>query len=163
MSMSVRRHGISKAVAPSEGAVKSLGFPMKTSLKTTVVCTFALIAAPALALEPINKEQHINHTLLQGFIADKIDDNCDGLSARKFQALLELYSLRNYALDKGYSSSEVKEFVTSKTEKARGKAEAVDWLHAQGAVDGDQASFCKIGRDEIAKDSLIGQLLRDDE
>jgi len=136
---------------------------MKTTQKTSLILTLALLASPALALEPINKEQHINHTLLQGFIADKIDDNCDGLSARKFQALLELNSLRNYALDKGYSSAEVKEFVTSKTEKARGKAEAVDWLHAQGAVDGDQASFCKIGRDEIAKDSLIGQLLRDDE
>lgn len=163
MKMSAPRHGIAKAIAPSEGAVKSLEFTMKTSLKTTIVGVLALIAAPALALEPINKEQHINHTLLQGFIADKIDDNCDGLSARKLQALLELNSLRNYALDKGYSSSEVKEFVTSKTEKARGKAEAMDWLHAQGAVDGDQASFCKIGRDEIAKDSLIGQLLRDDE
>ncbi len=131
-------------------------------MKISLIPLFALIAAPALALEPINTEQHINHTLLQGFIADKIDDNCDSLSGRKFQALMELNSLRNYALDKGYSSAEVKAFVTSKTEKARGKAEAVDWLHAQGAMDGDQASFCQIGRDEIAKDSLIGQLLRDD-
>ncbi len=51
-------------------------------MKISLIPLFALIAAPALALEPINTEQHINHTLLQGFIADKIDDNCDSLSGR---------------------------------------------------------------------------------
>lgn len=120
------------------------------------------LAAPALALEPINTEKHINETLLQGFIADSIDDNCDSLSARKLRALSELNSLRNYALEKGYSSQEVKAFVTSKTEKARAKALAADWLRGRGAVVGAQAGYCKIGQEEIAKDSLIGQLLRFD-
>lgn len=132
-----------------------------TRTLSSLFLTLAL-ATPALALEPINSEKHINHTLLQGFIADRIDDNCDTISARKLRALSELNSLRNYALEKGYSRAEVKAFVTSKTEKARGKAEAAAWLVAQGAVDGDQASFCRIGEAEIAKDSLIGQLLRDD-
>lgn len=118
------------------------------------------LAAPALALEPINTEKYINETLLQGFIADRIDDNCDSISARKLRGLSELNALRNYALEKGYSSQEVRAFVTSKTEKARGKAEAADWLRARGAVDGEQDQYCKIGRDEIAKGSLIGQLLR---
>lgn len=131
-------------------------------MKTTLTAVFALIAAPALALEPINAEKHINETLLMGFIADKIDDNCDTISARKLRALVELNSLKNYALEKGYSRDEVKAFVTSKTEKQRGKAEAAEWLKAAGAVDGDQASFCKIGQAEIAKESLIGQLLRSD-
>lgn len=131
-------------------------------MKTALTLALTLIAAPALALEPINTEKHINQTLLQGFIADKIDDNCDSISARKLKALGELMALRDYALDKGYSRDEVKAFVTSKTEKARGKAEAAKWLKAQGAVDGDQASFCKIGQAEIAKGSLIGQLLRSD-
>jgi hypothetical protein len=120
------------------------------------------LAAPALALEPINTEKHINETLLQGFIADRIDDNCDSISARKLRALSELNALRNYALEKGYSSQEVKAFVTSKTEKARAKALAADWLRGRGAVDGVQAGYCKIGQEEIAKESLIGQLLRFD-
>lgn len=131
-------------------------------MKTALTLALTLIAAPALALEPINTEKHINHTLLQGFIADKIDDNCDTISARKLRALSELNALRNYALEKGYSRDEVKAFVTSKVEKRRGKAQAAEWLKTQGAVDGDPASFCKIGLAEIAKDSLIGQLLRDD-
>ena len=121
-----------------------------------------VLAAPALALEPINTEKHINETLLQGFIADSIDDNCDSISARKLRALSELNALRNYALEKGYSSQEVKAFVTSKTEKARARALASDWLRGRGAVNGAQAGYCKIGQEEIAKDSLIGQLLRFD-
>ena len=133
---------------------------MKTTMKTAIIFAFTLIAAPALALEPINTEKHINHTLLQGFIADRIDDNCDSISARKLRALSELNALRSYALEKGYTTAEVKEFVTSKDEKARGKAEAAEWLRARGAVDGEQAGFCKIGQDEISKGSLIGQLLR---
>jgi Family of unknown function (DUF5333) len=130
--------------------------------KIALATVFVVAALPALALEPINTEQHINSTLLQGFIADKIDDNCDSISARTLRALSELNTLKNYALEKGYTRDEVKAFVTDKTEKARGKAEAAEWLKTQGAVDGDQASFCKIGEAEIAKDSLIGQLLRSD-
>jgi hypothetical protein len=39
---------------------------------------------------------------------------------------------------------------------------ASDWLRGRGAVNGAQAGYCKIGQEEIAKDSLIGQLLRFD-
>lgn len=131
-------------------------------MKTIMTAALIAFTSPAWALEPINTEKHINETLLQGFIADKIDDNCDAISARKLRALSELNSLRNYALEKGYTSAEVKDFVTSKTEKARGKAQAAAWLKSKGAVDGQQAGFCKIGQEEIAKDSLIGQLLRFD-
>lgn len=131
-------------------------------MKTTLTLAFALIAAPALALEPITAEKHINETLLLGFIADAIDDNCDTISARKLRALGELMSLRDYALDKGYSRDEVSAFVEDKAEKTRRKAEASAWLKAKGAVDGEQAGYCKIGQEEIAKGSLIGQLLRYD-
>ena len=162
MMLAAARHGIAKGVGPSKGAGNLLETAMNPTVKTFLSLALSLIAAPALALEPINTEKHINQTLLQGFIADKIDDNCDTISARKLKALGELLALRDYALSKGYSRDEVKAFVSSKTEKARGKAEAADWLKAKGAVDGDQASFCTIGKAEIAKGSLVGQLLRDD-
>ncbi|NEY88858.1 DUF5333 domain-containing protein [Tabrizicola oligotrophica] len=132
-------------------------------MKTTLPLAFALIAAPALALEPITAEKHINETLLMGFIADAIDDNCDTISARKLRALGELMSLRDYALDKGYSRDEVSAFVEDKAEKTRRKAAAADWLAARGAVPGQGAAFCTVGAEEIAKDTLIGQLLRSDE
>jgi len=132
--------------------------------RTALTALLVLMAAPApaLALEPINREKHINDTLLQGFIADAIDDNCDTLSGRKLRALAELWSLKDYALDKGYSRAEVTEFVENRDEKASRKAAAAAWLKARGAVPGQGAAYCDIGQAEIAKGSLIGQLLRSD-
>ena len=132
-------------------------------MKSLSLIAALMIAAPAFALEPINKEAHINNVLLQGFIGDAIADNCPTIGPRKLRALGELYKLRNYALDKGYSAAEVRAFVTSDTEKARGKAEAADWLKAKGAEPGNPDAYCRIGKEEIEKQSLIGYLLSADE
>ena len=118
------------------------------------------IATPALALVPINEEPVIIDTLLQGFIGDAIDDNCPTIEARKLRALNELTKLRDYALKQGYTSSEVRDFVTSKEEKAKGKAIAAERLKERGAEPGNTEAYCAIGEEEIAKGSLIGQLLR---
>ena len=120
-----------------------------------------LAASPALALEPINQEKHINDTLRQGFIADKIADTCPTIGPRTFKALNELEKLKNYALKKGYTAAEIRAFVTSDAEKARGKREAAEWLAANGAPEGDVEAHCAVGRAEIAKGSFIGSLLRD--
>ena len=118
------------------------------------------IATPALALVPINEEPTIVNTLLQGFIGDAIDDNCDSIEARNLRALGELNKLRDTALDMGYSADEIRAFVTSKEEKAKGKALAAEWLKERGAEPGNEARYCEIGEEEIAKESLIGYLLR---
>lgn len=119
-----------------------------------------VVAAPAYALVPINEEPAIIDTLLQGFIGDAIDDNCDTIEARKLRALGELNKLRDKALEMGYSAAEIRALVTSKEEKAKGKALAAEWLAAKGAEPGNQARYCEIGEEEIAKESLIGYLLR---
>ncbi len=119
-----------------------------------------VIAQPALALVPINQEPTIIDTLLQGFIGDAIDDNCDTIEARKLRALGELNKLRDHALDLGYSSEEIRALVTSKEEKAKGKALAAEWLKARGAEPGNPEAYCKIGEAEIAKETLVGYLLR---
>ena len=118
------------------------------------------IATPALALVPINEEPTIVNTLLQGFIGDAIDDNCDSIDARTLRALVELNKLRDTALEMGYPADEIRAFVTSKAEKAKGKAMAAEWLKAKGAEPGNSAAYCAIGEEEIAKESLIGYLLR---
>jgi hypothetical protein len=124
------------------------------------VLSALLLAAPAHALVPINEEPVINETLLQGFIGDAIADNCPTMEPRKLRALGELNKLRDYALKQGYSAAELRAFVTSKEEKARGKALAADWLKERGAEPGLTDAYCRIGEEEIAKESLIGYLLR---
>lgn len=127
--------------------------------KTLTLVTL-LTATPALALVPINEEPTIINTLLQGFIGDAIDDNCDTIEARKLRALGELNKLRDYALEQGYSAEEIRALVTSKEEKAKGKAMAAEWLKERGAEPGNPEAYCRIGEEEIAKESLIGYLLR---
>jgi Family of unknown function (DUF5333) len=118
------------------------------------------IAAPAHALVPINQEPTIINTLLQGFIGDAIDDNCDTIEARKLRALGELNKLKDYALAQGYSADEIRDLVKSKEEKAKGKALAAEWLKERGAEPGNPEAYCRIGEEEIAKESLVGYLLR---
>jgi hypothetical protein len=128
--------------------------------KTLTTLISLAVATPALALVPISEEPHINDVLLQGFIGDAIDDNCDTIEARKLRALGELNKLRDYALEQGYTADELRDFVSSKEEKARGKALAADWLKERGAEPGNPEAYCRIGEEEIAKESLIGYLLR---
>jgi Family of unknown function (DUF5333) len=150
-------HGISRAFAP----ISAAGIAKEAAM-TRLALTFAAlaIAAPAQALVPINEEPTIINTLLQGFIGDAIDDNCDTIEARKLRALGELNSLKNYALEQGYSADEIRALVTSKEEKAKGKALAAEWLKERGAEPGNPEAYCRIGEEEIAKESLVGYLLR---
>lgn len=125
----------------------------------TIALTLA-VTAPAHALVPINEEPVIAERLLQGFIGDAIADNCPTMKARTMKALGELNSLRDYALKQGYEASVVREFVTSKEEKAKFKVKAAEWLKAKGAEPGNPEAYCRIGEEEIAKGTLAGSLLR---
>lgn len=131
---------------------------MKTTIHSLILS--ATLAGPALALVPINEEPLIHDKLLQGFIGDTITDNCPTMEARKLRALGELLDIRDYALAQGYEADVVKDFVTSKEEKAKFRTEASEWLAAKGAEPGNPDAYCQIGAAEIAADSLIGQLLR---
>ena len=154
-------HGISTGVHPTSERRHAMEAPMKLArTRLALVLAAFAIATPALAQVPINEEPHINETLLQGFIGDQIATNCPTMEARTLRALGELNKLRSYALDKGYTSEEVRAFVTSKTEKARGKALAAEWLKERGAEPGKPDAYCAVGEDEIVKESLIGFLLR---
>jgi hypothetical protein len=141
---------MSAAVSAKEAMMKRL----------TLIFAALVFAVPAYALVPINEEPKIVDTLLQGFIGDAIDDNCPTIEARKLRALGELNKLRDYALAQGYSAAEVRAFVTSKEEKAKGKAIAAQRLKERGAEPGNPDAYCKIGEEEIAKGSLVGYLLR---
>lgn len=152
-----RCHRITAAAAPISLAWNAKEALMKFAPLTLAALFFAM---PAFALVPINEEEHINKTLLQGFIGDAIADNCPTIEPRTLRALGELNKLKNYALEKGYSSSEIRAFVKDKNEKARGKAQAAEWLAAQGAVPGRPDEYCRIGEEQIAKNTLVGYLLR---
>jgi hypothetical protein len=149
-------HGISRAFGPISAARAA----KEANMLRTFILTLTLAATPALALVPINENPEIRNKLLQGFIGDAIADNCPSIEARKLRALGELNKLRDFALNQGYEADVVRAFVTSDAEKAKFKAEAAEWLKAKGAEPGNADAYCAIGEAEIAKESLIGYLLR---
>ena len=132
----------------------------EANMLRTILIALTLAATPAVALVPINENPEIREKLLQGFIGDAIADNCPTIEPRNLRALGELNKLRDYALKQGYQADVVRAFVTSKEEKAKFKAEAADWVKTKGAEPGNEAAYCAIGEAEIAKNSLIGYLLR---
>jgi hypothetical protein len=152
-------HGISTGIGRTSLARAAKEAMMRPFITLMTLATLAT-ATPALALVPISEEPTIINTLLQGFIGDAIDDNCDTIEARKLRALGELHKLRDYALEQGYTPAEIRALVTSKEEKAKGKALAAEWLKERGAEPGNPEAYCRIGEEEIAKESLIGYLLR---
>lgn len=119
-----------------------------------------LLAAPAFALEPLPEETHINDSLRAGRIGDVIRKTCPTISARMFVVLGKIEDLKSYALDKGYTRAEVEAFIKNPEQKQRLRAEADAYLAAAGAVPGQPETYCAVGEAEIAKGSLIGELLR---
>ncbi len=134
-----------------------------TYVKTTLVTAltvFTLTTGMALAKTPLPQEKHINNSLMAGVAADKIRKACPSISARMFVAWGKLNALKSYAIHQGYSEPEVRAFMKDPKEKARVKGMAADYLKAHGVVAGNPESYCTVGREEIAKKSLIGQMLR---
>lgn len=122
----------------------------------------ALMAfSPALAegKVPLPEEAHINEQLIAAAAGDILRKTCPTLEARTFYVLAKLAELKSYTRSQGYTEDEVSVFLKDRDQKARIKSTAKEYLTAAGAVEGDAGSFCKVGQDEIARQTLVGSLL----
>ncbi|WP_156317313.1 DUF5333 domain-containing protein [Cypionkella psychrotolerans] len=131
-----------------------------TKIFRSLTLVAVMAASPALALEPLNKDAHVTESLVAVRVGDTIRNTCPSISAKMFTVLAKWNELKTYLRGKGYTEDEVEAFRKDKTEKARIKGLAADYLKQAGVVDGDVESYCKVGRDEIAKGTLAGSLLR---
>lgn len=152
-------HGISLGSRDMVRAVNAKEAKMSKFIKTMTVAV-ALAASPALAQEPLNKDARVTESLVAVRVGDTIRNTCPSISAKMFTVLSKWNELKSYLRAKGYTEDEVEAFRKNKVEKARIKGLAADYLKAAGAVEGDVESYCKVGRDEIAKGTLAGSLLR---
>ena len=128
-----------------------------------VLAFFLPFGAKADGNVPLPQEAHINEQLIAGAAGDILRNACPTISARMLVVFDKLYELRSYAEGKGYTEVEVKAFLKDPVQKARVKAAAVDYLRAAGAVVGDRASYCAVGKGEIAKGTLLGSLIKSTE
>lgn len=133
---------------------------MRTAMTLTLAAFLSLgLASGAMAQVPLNQNTHINGQLLAAAVGDVIRKTCPTVHARMFTVMSKANALKAYARAQGYSENEVKAFLKSDVEKARMNKLRDAYLAEQGAVPGDAESYCKVGRAEIEKGSLIGSLL----
>jgi hypothetical protein len=132
-------------------------FPMKR-LFPVLILGLALPAAAATL--PLRDEVFVNGQLRAAQIGDILRKTCPAASARMFVVYGKLRALEAYARDHGYTEAEVEAFLDDPAEKARIKAEAQAYLAAAGAVEGDAESHCRVARDEVARGTETGQMLR---
>ncbi len=132
--------------------------------RALILAAVLVAVSPSLGasgLPPLREVPRIDDGLLAVGIADEIRKRCDGIDARMFRALRTLSDLKSEARAMGYSDDQIEAYVTSKAEKARMKARGAAYLAAHGASLQDTESLCALGRDEIAKGSQIGALLKE--
>lgn len=120
-----------------------------------------MLAGPVMAVEPLAEDQHVVNSLVAGRIGDVIRKNCPTIEARMFRVMSGISELKRHALAKGHDEAEIRAFLKDPVQKKRMKDMAARWLQRAGAIEGDAESFCRVGRSEIARNTLVGSLLRD--
>ncbi|TJZ90085.1 hypothetical protein FA743_16510 [Paracoccus gahaiensis] len=124
-----------------------------------LIAAALMAATPAAALEPLSSEAYVNDRLVQARVADLVRRGCPSIDARLVRAFTEARALKRYARDKGYSEAQIDDFLDSREERARIYAQADRYMVERGVVNGEPQTFCRLGRDEIAQQTVAGSLL----
>ncbi len=134
-------------------------------MKQLILCLCLMAPATMAAAEvdysKLRNDPRTHEELLAASKAYLIDEHCDELALRRLYFITTALSLQSHARGLGYSNSEISAYVDSPKEQARFRAIAEPWLAKQGAKKGDKASYCKVGRAEIEKESILGNLLKE--
>lgn len=135
---------------------------MLTRLSCKTLILAAMLTAPAAAspLPPLEENARVKSEFLSAAVGDEIRKNCPSISARTFRALGRVNELQNYALGLGYTKADIKAMRENPAAKAKLKAMRDAYMTKHGVREGDSDSYCRLGRQEIEKNSLTGWLLR---
>lgn len=124
------------------------------------LATSLIGAALATDFQVLRDDTRVHSELVSASQAYLIDESCPNLTIRRLALVSKALSLRSYAKRLGYSGSEVDAYVNDQTEQARFRVIASALLVEKGAVTGNTASFCDIGRAEMAAKTYTGAILR---
>ena len=126
--------------------------------------TFAIavglgVSAPTASAASLAQEADINNRLLEIAVADEIRKSCDVISPRIFTAWRRMQALKAEAIARGYTEAEIEAYVNDKDEKRKMRARSDAYVREHEAEPNDAQSLCRLGKEEIAKQSRIGSLL----
>lgn len=134
---------------------------MKFIIKPTLLLVFVSTGAVANALPPLETNDRVHSEFLAAAIGDKIRKNCGSISPRIFRVLRKMNALEDYAHSLGYTDADIENMRKNPDAKAKLNAERDAYLAQNGVEMGNEESYCRLGRQEIEKNSLTGWLLRE--
>lgn len=127
-------------------------------LSASVAASFA--TASVAAEVPLRDVPQIDNNMLGVALAIEISSKCDRIAPRKLKGLNYLWGLKRKAAELGYSDEEITAYVESDEEEARIRKLGEAYVNGAGFDPKSAEDLCKLGEVEIAKNSLIGSLLR---
>lgn len=130
-----------------------------TFLGAGLIAAMIATAAPALAQAPMAQDKYLNDRLVAARVANRIRRECPSIDLRVVSAWSQARALQSYARKQGNSDAAIDEYLDNRAVKDRIYGIAETYLAQQGATAGDAESFCRVGRDEIAKNTVSGSLL----
>ncbi len=134
---------------------------MKNLALTAVMALATVFAAGNLSAQTALKDvAKVRDGIIFVGMAYEISEECDGISARLFRGLGYLRSLRSYARDLGFTEAEIDAYIDDDDEKDRLEAMARAELARLGVVAGQEATYCSVGRAQMAANTRVGWLLR---
>lgn len=119
-----------------------------------------LTTLPAMSKTPLKEVAVVRDGIIHVGMAYEISEKCPVISARLFRGLGFLQSLQNHARGLGYTEAEIDAYVNDDAEKDRLEGIARAALADLGVVEGDESSYCAVGRAQIAANTRVGWLLR---
>ncbi len=133
----------------------------KTPIMAFAIALGVIGAAGASSAKPALKDvAYVREGIIATGMAIEISKKCNSISPRYFRGVGYLNALKDHASGLGYSDSEIDAYTNDKAEENRLTGVARARLADLGAVSGNEASYCTVGRAEMAKNSAIGRLLR---
>lgn len=133
----------------------------KSLIMVAAVALGAVSLAGAASAKPELKDvAAVREGIIATGMAYEVTQKCSSISPRYFRAIGYLNTLKDHARGLGYTNTEIDAYIDNKAEENRLKAIAEGRLFELGAVAGDAASYCAVGRAEMAKNSIIGRLIR---
>jgi len=127
---------------------------------SSILLSAVIAVSAGSAQAGLESEKDINDGLLVIAAADKIRRACDSIGGRLFTARSYANQIKDMASERGYSDAEIEAYINNKQEKAKMRERRNAYFQSKGASNLDAQSLCVLGRDEIARGTQIGRLLK---
>ena len=132
----------------------------KWALIIVAMCATIFSAGHLSAQTALKDVAKVRDGIIYVGMAYEISEKCDSIDARLFRGLGYLQSLRNHARSLGYSDQEIDDYINDEDEKDRLEAIARAQLASLGVDTEDEATYCAVGRAQMAANTRVGWLLR---